>query len=237
MHRDLADVWPVTRPDDPACGRCSSAAPARAFSSGGNFDLHRRHDRRLRQPHAGHARGPRPGPQRHQLLASRSSPPSAAPRSAPASSSRCWPTSRWPAATPRSSTGTPGSASPPATTPRSAGRCSSAWPRPSTTCSPATRSPARRPSGSAWSRSASTTTRSWPKPRASPRNWHRARRPPSRGPSTASTTGTGCAIPAFEASLGLEFIGFGGPEVREGLAAHREKRRPQFVATQDGALT
>jgi enoyl-CoA hydratase len=37
------------------------------------------------------------------------------------------------------------------------------------------------------------------------------------------------AQPAFEASLGLEFIGFGGPEVREGLAAHREKRRPQFV--------
>ena len=26
--------------------------------------------------------------------------------------------------------------------------------------------------------------------------------------------------PSFETSLGLEFIGFGGPEVREGLAAH-----------------
>jgi enoyl-CoA hydratase len=38
------------------------------------------------------------------------------------------------------------------------------------------------------------------------------------------------AAPAFEASLGLEFIGFGGPEVREGLAAHREKRAPQFSA-------
>ncbi|WP_068183342.1 enoyl-CoA hydratase/isomerase family protein [Mycobacterium sp. UM_CSW] len=35
--------------------------------------------------------------------------------------------------------------------------------------------------------------------------------------------------PAFEASLGLEFIGFGGPEVREGLAAHREKRAPRFT--------
>ncbi|HNM12702.1 MAG TPA: enoyl-CoA hydratase, partial [Mycobacterium sp.] len=34
--------------------------------------------------------------------------------------------------------------------------------------------------------------------------------------------------PAFEASLGLEFIGFAGPEVREGLAAHREKRPPRF---------
>src|SRR3954471_3744869 len=38
------------------------------------------------------------------------------------------------------------------------------------------------------------------------------------------------AIPAFEASLGLEFIGFGGPEVREGLAAHLEKRPPRFTA-------
>lgn len=36
------------------------------------------------------------------------------------------------------------------------------------------------------------------------------------------------AAPAFEASLGLEFIGFGGPEVREGLAAHRERRVPDF---------
>jgi enoyl-CoA hydratase len=35
--------------------------------------------------------------------------------------------------------------------------------------------------------------------------------------------------PAFEASLGLEFIGFGGPEVREGLTAHREKRAPRFA--------
>jgi enoyl-CoA hydratase len=37
------------------------------------------------------------------------------------------------------------------------------------------------------------------------------------------------AIPAFEASLGMEFVGFGGPEVREGLASHREKRAPRFV--------
>jgi enoyl-CoA hydratase len=37
------------------------------------------------------------------------------------------------------------------------------------------------------------------------------------------------AIPAFEASLGMEFIGFGGPEVREGLASHLEKRSPRFT--------
>jgi enoyl-CoA hydratase len=32
----------------------------------------------------------------------------------------------------------------------------------------------------------------------------------------------------FEASLAYEFIGFTGGEVREGLAAHREKRSPKF---------
>ena len=38
--------------------------------------------------------------------------------------------------------------------------------------------------------------------------------------------------PAFETSLGLEFLGFGGPDVQEGLAAHREKRPAQFTADQ-----
>ncbi|MPZ63195.1 MAG: enoyl-CoA hydratase/isomerase family protein [Propionibacteriales bacterium] len=32
----------------------------------------------------------------------------------------------------------------------------------------------------------------------------------------------------FEASLAYEFVGFTGDEVREGLAAHREKRAPNF---------
>jgi enoyl-CoA hydratase len=34
--------------------------------------------------------------------------------------------------------------------------------------------------------------------------------------------------PAFETSLGLEFVSFSGPDVREGLAAHREKRPARF---------
>jgi enoyl-CoA hydratase len=34
--------------------------------------------------------------------------------------------------------------------------------------------------------------------------------------------------PTFDASLALEFMGFSGPEVREGLASHIEKRRPVF---------
>ena len=33
---------------------------------------------------------------------------------------------------------------------------------------------------------------------------------------------------AFDASLAYEFLGFGGEEVREGLASHREKREPRF---------
>lgn len=36
------------------------------------------------------------------------------------------------------------------------------------------------------------------------------------------------AGPAFDASTALEMLGFGGPEVKEGLAAHREKRAPVF---------
>src|SRR3954463_9388695 len=39
--------------------------------------------------------------------------------------------------------------------------------------------------------------------------------------------------PAFETSLGLEFIGFSGPDVREGLAAHREKRPGRFIDAGD----
>ena len=33
---------------------------------------------------------------------------------------------------------------------------------------------------------------------------------------------------AFDASLAYEFYGFGGPDVQEGLASHREKRPPNF---------
>lgn len=35
-------------------------------------------------------------------------------------------------------------------------------------------------------------------------------------------------LPAFDASLAYEFYGFGGPDAREGVASHREKRPPNF---------
>ena len=39
------------------------------------------------------------------------------------------------------------------------------------------------------------------------------------------------AGPTFDASLALEFMGFSGPEVQEGLAALKEKRRPRWDPT------
>ena len=36
------------------------------------------------------------------------------------------------------------------------------------------------------------------------------------------------AGPTFDTSLALEFMGFSGPDVREGLASHLEKRKPKF---------
>ena len=36
------------------------------------------------------------------------------------------------------------------------------------------------------------------------------------------------AGPTFDTSLALEFMGFAGPDVREGLASLRERRAPKF---------
>ncbi len=42
------------------------------------------------------------------------------------------------------------------------------------------------------------------------------------------------AGPTFDSSLALEFLGFTGPEVREGIASHREKRQPVFPEPPEG---
>jgi enoyl-CoA hydratase len=34
--------------------------------------------------------------------------------------------------------------------------------------------------------------------------------------------------PTFDTSLAVEFMGFSGPDVHEGVASHREKRAPRF---------
>ncbi len=36
------------------------------------------------------------------------------------------------------------------------------------------------------------------------------------------------AFPIFDASLAYEFLGFGGPDIIEGVASFREKRKPEF---------
>jgi enoyl-CoA hydratase len=42
------------------------------------------------------------------------------------------------------------------------------------------------------------------------------------------------AGPSFDASLALEFMGFAGPDVREGIASLREKRPPRFNQPETG---
>jgi enoyl-CoA hydratase len=42
------------------------------------------------------------------------------------------------------------------------------------------------------------------------------------------------AGPAFDASLALEVLGFTGPEAKEGVASHREKRKPAFPGEPEG---
>ncbi|MEW5686728.1 MAG: enoyl-CoA hydratase/isomerase family protein [Pseudomonadota bacterium] len=41
------------------------------------------------------------------------------------------------------------------------------------------------------------------------------------------------ALPAFDASLAMEFLGFSGPDAKEGLAAVVEKREPVFTGPAD----
>ncbi len=123
----------------------------------------------------------------------------------------------------------PARASRPATTPPSAGRCWRAWPRPSTTCSPAIRSPARRPSGSAWSRCASTTTRS--SDRALEVAAQLAGGAQSAHPVDQADAQQLVPVAVRRSSTPpwpTSSSGSRGPDAREGLASHAEKRAPEF---------
>ena len=57
-----------------------------------------------------------------------------------------------------------------------------------------------------------------------------ARRPPAaiRWTKYALNNWLRMAGPTFDASLAMEFMGFSGPEVQEGVAALKEKRKPKF---------
>src|SRR5436853_191648 len=46
--------------------------------------------------------------------------------------------------------------------------------------------------------------------------------------SIAAKNARRMAGPTFDASLALELLGFTGPEAKEGVASHREKRKPSF---------
>ena len=67
-----------------------------------------------------------------------------------------------------------------------------------------------------------------------PRAWQVARRLASGSPTAVRWTKYAlnnwlrAMGPTFDASLALEFRGFTGPDVREGLASLREKREPRF---------
>ncbi len=96
--------------------------------------------------------------------------------------------------------------------------------------SAAVRGGARRGGGADRPRSASRsrTRNSMPRRSRSRRGSPRARRAPSASPNTRSTTGCARRVRRSMRRSALEFLGFTGPEVKEGLASHQEKRKPEF---------
>ena len=226
-HGQLADVWRVVDRDP---GHAGGAAAGRRQGVLRRRELRadRLGDQRRRRPAAHPARGARPGGEPHRLQHADRVGGARARPSAPGWWRRCSPTCPWSVAPPASSTGTPASAWRPATTRRSAGRCCAAWPRPSTCCSPATRSPARRPSASAWCRSASTTTRCRTGRSPSPSSWRPAQQRALQFTKHTLNHWYRAQLAAFDASLAYEFLGFGIGDADEGLAAHVEKREPRF---------
>ena len=59
-------------------------------------------------------------------------------------------------------------------------------------------------------------------------DWPRAPRPALRWTKHTLNHWYRAQAATFDASIALEFIGFGLPDVQEGLASHREKRAPRF---------
>ena len=128
-----------------------------------------------------------------------------------------------------SSTATRSWASPPVITRQSSGRCSAASRRRSTTCCSASRWTGSRPSASGSSRSASPRTSSRQRALEIATRLAEGAQPAIRHTKLALNNWLRAAGPAFDASLALEFLDLAGPDVHEGVAAVREKRKPRFA--------
>ena len=90
-------------------------------------------------------------------------------------------------------------------------------------------SPARRPSGSAWSRCAWTTTRCTTEAlEVAEQAGRRVAERAVAGPSRRSTTGTAPPARSSTPRWRWSSTASGCPTSQEGLAAHREKREPKF---------
>src|SRR5262245_10250469 len=116
--------------------------------------------------------------------------------------------------------------------PRSSGRCFAAWPKPSTTlCEPVTGEEAER---------IGLVSLAVPDTELQTRALDVAVRLAEAAPNAirwtkyALNNGLRAAGPIFDASLGMEFLGFSGLELPEGVAALREKRPPRFPS--DGVV-
>ncbi len=226
-HREIGEIW-LTVDRDPDVQVAILQGAGKGFSAGGSFDLIDGMISDYAIAHEGDARGARPGVERDQLLeADRVGDP--------------WPgggcgAGRGPARrrvdrrSQRAHHRRPHPARRRRRRPRRgrAGRCCAAWRRRSTTCSPATADRAKRPSGSGSCRSASTTTRCTTKALEVADQLMAVSPSAVRWTKHALNHWYRGAGPAFDASLALEFYGFGGPDVQEGVASHREKRAANF---------
>ena len=225
MHRDLADIWPVID-RDPAVRVVLVRGEGKAFSSGGSFDLIDGNHRRLRRPDPHHARGPRPGAQPGQLRQAggfgdpgpgrrRGSGGGVARRHLGGGPDR--ENHR------RAHQARGGGRRPRRDLLAAAGRHGQGQVLPAHLRDAA---PARKPSASAWSRPASTTTRCSPPRPASPRTWRSARKTRSAGPNTASITGTACSGPPSKRRSAWSSSDSAAPTCRKG-SPHTARSAPR----------
>ena len=228
MHAEMARIWlDVDR--DPETRVAILRGEGKGFSAGGDLAMVEEMTQRLRPARARLARGARSRLQPDQLLEDRSSRRCTARRSARGSSRACSPTSRSRRRTRASSTATRASASRRATTPRSSGRSSAAWRRRSTTCCICEHDQRRggrapRPRlahlrGSELQAKALEVAR-----KLAARRADRAALDQVLAQQLAAHGGARRSTPRSRSRCSAS----PGPEAKEGVASHREKRKPGF---------